>query len=112
MRKRCRPGAVRLSAHRAGRLHIDDGRLICATETMAAGEYHCLALALAHPRERLRRVRDERRYARQNRHRNRADRLIDSGATRKTDGDRSEMPGSSDAQIGDQHSAANLDQSG
>ncbi len=79
---------------------------------MVAGEYHCLALALAHPREGLRRVRDERRHARQNRGRGRPDRLIDPGATRKTDGDRREMPGSPDAHIGDQHSAANcLDQS-
>ena len=105
-RKRSRPGSVRLSAYRAWRLHIDDRRLVCATEAMAAREYHRGASAFAHPCERLRRVRDERRHARPNRYRNRVDRLIDGRATRETDGDRREMSCSSNAKVGDQHPAA------
>ena len=80
--------------------------LYARRKQVAAGEYHCVASAFAHPRERLRRVRDERRHARPNRYRNRVDRLIDGRATRETDGDRREMSCSSNAEVGDQHSAA------
>src|SRR5688572_11190461 len=57
-RRRCRAGTVRLFADRAGSLHLDDGRSICAAQEPAAREYHRLASSFAYPCEGLRGMRN------------------------------------------------------
>src|SRR5205823_7588560 len=76
-------------------MHIDDGRLVRAQQKVAVRKHKRLTSPLAHSCARLRRVRDEKGDARPDRCRDWAERCVDAGTARKTDGDCGQMPGPS-----------------
>ena len=98
-----RAGAIRPAARRARRLHVDDAAALRRQQEAAARARHRAAHPQQDPRHRLRELRDQRRHDRPHRPQYHLRGRPRRSDTQAVAGDRRQMPGAPDAQVGNRY---------